>query len=197
MNAQDHDTSKPGRKLGFRQGFTLVEVVVAVGIVAIAIPAILGTLGIFSRVSDGLVTRWDTAAVMSRFSLYLDGMLVDAARGDTVAFDDVYGWVRNASADPPVNQVLYAYKTDVNQAGYSISRNAPVNLVTWGKILAAEVHAPTSEMVSEGALVADAADYEKCYLPLQLQVHALSGPAQTTQRTAATYVDAQSHMLFR
>ncbi|MCX6972288.1 MAG: hypothetical protein NTV93_19360 [Verrucomicrobia bacterium] len=168
-------------------GFSLVEVVLAVGIVAVAIPAVLGVMAVFSSSSSSTMDRGEAFSAASSLQLYLSGKVRDPATSSNVPFATVYGWTYAARQAPASAQVIYAYKTNAAQAGYTISRSAPAGTVG-GKVLAAEILAPETRILPSSTLVSASSNYSKAYLPLKVSIHALSSASQP--RTAATLVDS-------
>lgn len=173
MNAHpNHHTSS---------GFSLVEVVIAVGIVAIAIPSVLGVMAVFSSSSSATMGRGEAASAANSLHLYLSGKVTD------LPFATVYGWTYSARQSPASAQVIYAYKTNQSQTDYSFSQAAPTGAIE-GKLLAAEILAPDTRVLPSAALVSDSSLYSRAYLPINVSIYALSTPAQP--RTPATFVDS-------
>ncbi len=168
-------------------GFSLVEVVLAVGIVAFAIPAVLGVLAVFSSSSASTMDRGEVASAANSLQLYLNGKVRDPATSSNVPFATVYGWTYAARQAPASAQVIYAYKTNATQSGYILSQSAPAGTIE-GKMLVAEILAPETRILPAATLVSASSNYSKAYLPLKVSIHALSSASQP--RTAATLVDS-------
>lgn len=162
-------------------GFSLVEVVIAVGIVAFAIPSVLGVMAVFSSSSASTMDRGEAASVANSLQLYLSGKVTN------LPFSTVYGWTYSARQDPANAQVIYAYKTNSSQTDYSFSQTAPTGTIE-GKLLAAKILAPDARVLPSATLVSDSSLYTKAYLPIKVSIYALSTPAQPL--TPANFVDS-------
>jgi type II secretory pathway pseudopilin PulG len=162
-------------------GFSLVEVVLAIGIVAIAIPSVLGVMAVFSSSSSATMGRGEAASAANSLQLYLSGKVTN------LPFATVYGWTYAARQSPANAQVIYAFKTNASQTDYSFSQVAPTGTIE-GKLLAAEILAPDTRILPSAALVSNSALYTKAYLPIKVSIYALSASAQP--RTPATFVDS-------
>lgn len=152
-------------------GFSLIEVVIAVGIVAFAIPSVLGVMAVFSSSSSATMDRGEAASVADSLQLYLSGKV------DPLPFATVYGWTYAARQNESNAQVIYAYKTDANQSDYRFSQTPPSGAID-GKLLAARILAPDPRVLPDTALVGDSANYAKAYLPIKVSIYALSTPSQ-------------------
>ncbi len=162
-------------------GFSLVEVIIAVGIVAFAIPAVLGVMAVFSSSSAATMDRGEAASAANALQLYLSGKVTN------LPFATVYGWTYSARQTPANAQVIYAYKTNLSQSDYSFSQTPPTEAIE-GKLLAAEILAPDTRVLPSATLVSDSSLYTKSYLPIKVSIYALSSPAQP--RTPTTFVDS-------
>ena len=168
-------------------GFSLVEVVIALGIVALAIPAIIGVLAVASSSSSSTIDRGEVASAADALRLYLNGKVKDPVTSASVPFATVYGWVYASRQSPASAQVIYAYKTNANQTDYIFSQTPPAGVFV-GKMLAAEIRAPETNVLPSNLLPGDAAQYSKSYLSLKASIYALS--ATTQQVSPATFVDS-------
>lgn len=186
MNAQPKNYSSGG--------FSLVEVVLAVGIIAIAVPAVLGVMAAFSSSSSSTMDRGEAGSAANSLQLYLSGKVRDSATSANVPFATVYGWTYAARQSPASAQVIYAYKTNAAQSDYTFSQRAPTGTIE-GKLLAAEIHAPETRILPSAAFTGASSDYSKAYLPLKVSIHALSSASQP--RTAATLVDSYPMVISR
>ncbi len=162
-------------------GFSLIEIVIAVGIVAFAIPSVLGVMAVFSSSSSATMDRGEAASVANSLQLYLSGKVTN------LPFATIYGWTYAARQNPANAQVIYAYKSDASQSDYSFSQTPPNGAIE-GKLLAAEILAPDPRVLPAAALVSDNANYAKAYLPIKVAIYALSTPAQPL--TPASFVDS-------
>jgi Tfp pilus assembly protein PilV len=168
-------------------GFSLVEVVLAVGIVAFAIPAVLGVMAVFSSSSSSTMDRGEAASAANLLQLYLSGKVMDPTTSASVPFATVQGWVHAARQSPSNAQVIYAYKTNATQSEYTLSQRVPTGTIE-GKMLAAEILAPETRILPAATLVSSSSNYSKAYLPLKVSIHAISSASQPL--TAATLVDS-------
>ena len=100
-----------------RSGFTLVEVILAVGVIAMAIMALIGLLGTaFQQVQDVVQTN-QAIGVVTKVNAALDNpRLVGGEKipgADTAAaFDAVYDYVKSAHGTNPI--VLYYFDKEID-----------------------------------------------------------------------------------
>ena len=170
-------------------GFSLIEVVIALGLVALAIPLIMGMFGSFSKYSVEIRDRDDIKSVVNEVSLYLENEADLESGGDS--FTTVYEWVLKASQNQDDAKVLYAYKPTGSDSGYTVSVTPPLDReisASDGRIMAVEIMAPPETVLSKAELNSDVSNYGKAYLPLELHIYALSiavGP-----RTKVNFLDS-------
>ena len=187
MNARtspDRSTAIPRKRQ--HSALTLVEVVLALGIVAFSILTIVGLLGGFAKVSSATACREEAAAALNVIQLYLDGKAPDSANSSPIAFTTVYNWVRAARTSPATAQILYAHRDSANPDGYLVSQTPPTDQFD-GKIMAAFILAPDLTILPDSQLAGTPSAYNKSYLPLRIEIHALSSPAENL--SAANLVD--------
>lgn len=105
------------RNISHRKGFTLVEVILAVGVIAMAIMALVGLLGTtFQQVQDVVQTN-QAIGVVTKVNAALDnprmvgGEKIPNAE-TTTAFDAIYDLVKTAQGANPV--VLYYFDKEVD-----------------------------------------------------------------------------------
>jgi len=185
--------------------FSLVELVLALAIVAVAVPVMIALIGYFSRTSADVVNREEAYRAFSAVSLYLNGRQGDssgtsASTTTTIPFSTVAGWVLAAQTTPQPNgkgQLLYAYKTPGSTIGYLVSQTAPTTAVD-GMIMVAEIKpavsntpttitsattlTATAALATSGTVSANA----KPYLPLEVALYAVSSSQQTAAWSAGT-----------
>lgn len=82
------------------KAFTLVEVVLAIGVIAIAIMALLGLIGPTLNQVRNVIDSSQAIAAMSKFNVYID---------ETLTFDELFGKIGGGSAD------YYVYDRIVTQ----------------------------------------------------------------------------------
>lgn len=168
-------------------GFSLIEVIIAMGIVGFIIPVILGVQATFSYSSTRAMDRSDVASMSHSLELYLNGRVPDPSSSATVPFSTVYGWVYAARQAPGKAQVIYGYKANASHTDYIFSQSPPTGNVE-GRLLAIEILAPEQKVLPDDLLGSDSATYSKACLPLKVSVHVLADPFQ--KRTAGTFMDA-------
>lgn len=168
-------------------GFSLVEVVLALGILAFTIPAIIGVMAVFSSSSSSTMDRGEAASALNALQLYLSGKVRDPATSSNVPFATVYSWTYAARQAPASAQVIYGYKTNAAQTDYTFSQREPAGSIE-GKLLAVEILAPETRILPSAAFASGSSNYSRAYLPLKVSIHALSSASQP--RTAATLVDS-------
>jgi prepilin-type N-terminal cleavage/methylation domain-containing protein len=180
-------------------GFSLIEVVITLAIIALTVPIIIGLFALFSRSSGDAVDREEASRAFIAVSLFLNGGKSDAQTGAVLAssFSTVAGWVATAQKTPVANgkgQVLYAYKTRAATAGlppteYLVSLTAPSTGTTDGKIMVAEIRPPATTLISQANLAATSSlaggtapttGTPKPYVPLQIAIYSVSAAAQVT-----------------
>lgn len=191
-----------GQEKGCPGGFSLIEVVIAVGLVAVAIPTLLGMFGYFSEISVTVRDRDDIEAVAGAVQVFLEtGAGKDAGSGALPAagtFAAVYDWVYKARQDPDRATVVYAYHHRGKDAVYTVSTVPPgedeISLLD-GRIMAVEIHPPGERMLPSSSLDANVSNYRKAYLPLELEIFALSTAEET--RSPANFIDSLPTVLFR
>ena len=189
----------PGEK-SHTAGFSLIEVLIAVGLVAVAIPSILGLFGYYSQISVNNQDREDASSVVSAIHIYLENEAAnEAANGDSSSFATVYEWVYDARQDPEEATVLYAYKDRDNDSHFTVSVDPPdedgdLDRID-GRILAVEIQAPDETVLPEADFVANWSEYRKAYLPLKMKIYALS--ASVEPRTGANFIDSFPVVLSR
>ena len=146
-------------------GFSLIEVVIALGVVAFVIPAIMGMFAIFSTSSAGAMNRGEAASVVKAVQVYLNGKVKDQGTSAKVPFETAYQWVYEASESSARAKVLYAYKTAATQADYLVSQRKPAGSVE-GKFLGVKIPHAREQAPPADVLVSDSTSYGKSYLPL-------------------------------
>lgn len=159
-----------------RDGFSLIEVVIALGIVAVTLPLILGVFARLSSSTDRVRDLHDVETVLAAVKNYME---TDDATTDR--FAEVYGWITSSrgSSDSP-GKVLYVYRpattssSDIGEiTPFVVSESVPdrddVNIIE-GRLIAVEVHAPQETVLSDANLPASVNDYPKAYLPMQLDL---------------------------
>lgn len=110
------------RNMATRKGFTLVEVILAVGVVAMAILALVGLLGTtFQQVQDVVQTN-QAIGVVTKVNAALDNPQVVGGEkipnADTAtAFDAVYDLVKSATNDQPVTLYYFDKEIDFTNLG--------------------------------------------------------------------------------
>jgi hypothetical protein len=162
---------------------SLVEVVLALGIVAFSILTIVGLLGGFAKVSSATAGREEAAAAaLNSIQLCLEGKAPDSANSAPISFTTVYDWVRTARTSPAMAKILYAYRDSPNPDGYLVSQTPPTGQFN-GKIMAALILAPDLTILPDSQLVNTASAYNKSYLPLRIEIHALSSPSESLSAT--------------
>ncbi len=117
------------RNTSGKDGFTLVEVILAVGVIAMAIMALIGLLGTtFQQVQDVVETN-QAIGVVTKVNAALDnprtvgGEKIPNAE-TTTAFDAVYDFVKNAHGTNPV--VLYYFQKEINFDNLGKETSIPV-----------------------------------------------------------------------
>ena len=172
-------------------GFSLIEVVMAVAIVAIAIPTMLGMFAYFSKASVETKDFSDSESVTNAVLLFLEN---DPQAG----FETVYQWVTQARQNPAQAQVLYVYKKQqtssqsngpavVEEAAYTVTLSPPQDSdisLSDGRIMAVEVQAPDTRII-ETFTGLDA--YDKTYLPIKIDIYAVNSPTQERKDLLETY----------
>jgi len=117
-------------RISTRKGFTLVEVLLAVGIVAMAILALVGLLGAtFQQVEDVVQTN-QAIGVVTRVNAALDEPRLIGGEGlngaeSMSAFECVYEAMRSATSNAPV--ILYCFNKEVDAE--NPGKYAPVPVV--------------------------------------------------------------------
>lgn len=175
-------------------GFSLSEVIIALGIIAFAIPLVLAVQGIFSSNSSQTMNRGELASVTSSLQLYLNGRVLDPGSAATVSFNTVYGWVYSARQSPGSPKVIYGYKTSASESDYTFSQTAPAGNID-GRLLVAEILPPERNVLPDNLLVPDSASYSKACLPMKVALHILPIPSQ--KRTSASLVDSYPMVISR
>ena len=188
MNAKQYYRATPKTTLCKEpavRGFTLIEVVLALGIFAVAIPAVIGMIGIFSSSTQSMLESGATTSAVSVFEPYLNGEMQDVDKSlngemqdvdkSSVSFAKAYGWAYEARTG--TETVIYAYKESRDQAEHFISQKAPTTHD--GPILAAKVLPVASNLLPADKFVASPSAYTQSYLPLKLEIHALSSASET------------------
>lgn len=177
MNAKQYYRATPKTTLCKEpavRGFTLIEVVLALGIFAVAIPAVIGMIGIFSSSTQSMLESGATTSAVSVFEPYLNGEMQDVDKS-SVSFAKAYDWAYEARTG--TETVIYAYKESWDQAEHFISQKAPTTHD--GPILAAKVLPVASNLLPADKFVASPSAYTQSYLPLKLEIHALSSASET------------------
>lgn len=158
----------------YRDGFSLIEVVIALGIVAVTLPLILGVFARLSSSTDRVRDLHDVETLLAALENYME---TDDSTTDR--FSEVYSWIvssRGNSGSP--GKVLYVYRpasTSVSDRGvitpFIVSEAVPdqddVNIID-GRLIAVEVHAPQETILTNSDLPFNVDDYPKAYLPMQL-----------------------------
>jgi type II secretory pathway pseudopilin PulG len=193
--------------------FSLVEVIIAVGIVALAIPSLLAVFGFFSDVSVSTNDRDDAESVTRAVMLFLENEAGNTSASDTTidaagSFATVYQWVVAARGNPDDATVLYAYKprisdsgstgTGETDSGYVASATPPTEDQVSsfdGRIMAVEIHAPETNILPDTVLVPDVSNYVRAYLPMKLEIYALF--SATEERTNTKLVETFPVVLSR
>lgn len=167
--------------------FSLVEVVVALGITAFAVTTILALLGSVVQQGRGIVDR--------QYSLRMADALVEEI--GTRDFSEVYDWAKTPTADARLHAFSYYAKPDgspdpsaagnaAKQPGdYVVSsvvlepgdaQYSQYEAARQNKIIAATVTVSPVNPLAAGDLPGAPADYPKGYLALRLTLHALEEP---------------------
>lgn len=118
-------------------GFSLIEVVIAMAVVAVTATAILGVCGRLSTNTGSVIDRREASRVLDAFASYLRRSTPDGVSTNVPSFAAVQSWATT-------RQKLYAYRTVTEPDRISISTNAPSAANTTGKLFVAEIAPPTS-----------------------------------------------------
>jgi len=146
--------------------FTLIEVVIAIGIFAIAFPAILGTFSLFSQLSNDIFVMNDCAELVDVGNLFLNGNKLDDETGEQLTFDKVYGWIFAARQNKTNATTIYAYAKDVNNTVWYMSQTIPEEY--YGNIMPIKIQAPIVSLLSNTDFVEDPIKCKKTGIPLSL-----------------------------
>jgi hypothetical protein len=183
MNSRNSPNRNPALSRKHQHSaLSLVEVVLALGIVAFSILTIVGLLSGFAKVSSATAGREEAAAALNCIQLCLEGKAPDSANSAPISFTTVYDWVRTARTSPAMAKILYAYRDSANPDGYLVSQTPPTGQFN-GKIMAALILAPDLTILPDSQLVSTASAYNKSYLPLRIEIHALSSSSENLSAT--------------
>lgn len=179
-------------------GFSLIEVAVALGVIAFTIPALLGMFAIFSDTTGEVQDYVEVAASLGSLQHYLDGMakeptslpgaITQEELDGRVSFERVYSWVYRARIDESSAEVLYAYREAVLPGQYIVSLAAPNQAEVEGKVLAMKIIPAPATVVPHSEITSDVTDYTRAYLPMRVAVHSLSGGAE--EPSTLNFVDS-------
>ena len=164
-----------------QKGFSLVEVVIALGLVAIAIPTLMGMFSFFSNISTSTRDRSDIDSVTNAIQIFLE----------TSSFPAVYQWIKDARQSPENVSVIYVYKSINDDQIYTTSSTPPREdeiTILDGRIMAVELHAPGETLLPEATLGSDVSEYGKAYLPITLKIYAVVGV--THEPTRSNYLES-------
>ena len=168
-----------------RGGFSLVEVVIAIAIVALAIPVMIGMFSFFSKSSADAMNREEAARTFTAISLFLNGNAPDATTGNALVsshgdyFASVLYWVQN----PGAPTLVYAYKAPAiagapsTTGGYLVSLTAPAQGTWSGPLMVGSVK-PIPNFVASFPT-----PYTKAYVQAEVAVYALSTAKQALPST--------------
>jgi hypothetical protein len=179
-----------------------MEVVLALAIVALAIPVMFGMFSIFSRNSVDAMNREEVSRAFDAMTLFLNGNAPDASTGTALTsshgnyFSSVLYWVQN----PAPATYVYAYKAPSpngtsTAGGYQVSLTAPHAGAWSGPLLAGAIKPLITNVQSNiGFLPSMASPYNKAYIPVEISIYALSAAGQIVP---ATPVDTYPTVILR
>lgn len=136
---------KSSQPTWLRAGFSLIEVVIAIGLVAFACTAILGVNGMLSTNSRSVTDRQEASRVLDAVSAYLRRSVPDAADQKVPSFQQIQTWAT-------ARQKLYAYRSinDTDPDRILISQTAPASSLLRDKMFVAEMAPASTSLVASG-----------------------------------------------
>lgn len=161
------------------QGFSLIEVVIALAIVAVAMPIILGVFSTLSSSSEKVRDLNDVESIVTAVQIYLENETATTNR-----FDEVYDWVQQARANPDDAVALYVYRSEIGDADgnsddedvtLTVSEELPgVSDVSAfdARVVAVEFHAPEETLLPADDFPVSIDDYQRAYLPMRIDMKA-------------------------
>lgn len=190
------------------RGFSLIEVVIALAVVAITIPVMLGMFGFFSHTSADAVNREEAVRAFDSITLYLNASAPDAATGTPLGtsagtspgqyFSTILGW---ATATTPT--FIYAYRTlnGSTSSGYLVSLTAPATGTWQGTLMVGQIK-PLITTGNVGFLpnaTLTATPYTKAYLPLEVAIYGMHSTlaAGQTSLSPAALIDTYPTVVLR
>ncbi len=163
--------------------FSLIEVIIAVGILGLAIPAILGMLTISGQNSTVVVDHQEAAGVLESTSLYLRGQLPDANASTTYAtVANVLSWRNNSTP-------LYAYRQSSSQ-DIKISTTRPTDFTVIDRrlyiVILSQAPGDTSRFPDASSYITfqTTAAVTDAYLPMTLTLYAAAPNAASANLTS-------------
>ena len=120
-------------------GFSLIEVVIALGIAGMAATLMITVCGKLSENSGSVTDRAEASRVLDAVSLHLQRSLPDAANETVPDFSVIQEWV----ARPASNlQRLYSYRSNADPGQILVSRVMPAAGSVEGKLFVAQIAPP-------------------------------------------------------
>lgn len=165
-------------------GFSLLEVVIALAVVALAVPVMFGLFSFFSQTSANAVNHEEAARAFTAVSLYLNGNSLDADTkiplgGSSTSntpgayFTTVLNWVQGGT-----QVLLFVYKSSdpTTASQYQVSQTPPGTGTWTGTLLIAQI---TSLYMDKKNTVPflpsatmSATPYTKGYIPVEVALYA-------------------------
>jgi len=190
------------------RGFSLIEVVIALAVVALAIPVMLGMYGAFNHASADAVNREEAVRAFASMSLYLNAGAPDAATGTPLGvsapaapgqyFSTLLGW---ATSTTPT--FIYAYRalSGSTTSNYLVSLTAPAAGTWQGTLMVGQIKSlstnGTSGFLPTATLTAT--PYTKAYVPLEVAIYGMHAAlaAGQTSIPAAALIDTYPTVVMR
>ena len=186
----------------------MIEVVIALAVVALAIPVMLGMYGAFNHASADAVNREEAVRAFASMSLYLNAGAPDAVTGTPLGvtgsaapgqyFSTILGW---ATSTTPT--FIYAYRTlnGSTTSDYLVSLTAPAAGTWQGTLMVGQIK-PLSTSANIGFLpnaTLTATPFTKAYVPLEVAIYGMHAAlaAGQTSIPAAALIDTYPTVVLR
>lgn len=187
----------------------MTEVVIALALVGIALPAILGTILYLSDSSTSSRDLHEIDTIASSVELYLANGSSESGEDIVLGgnFSQVYQWVHAARQDDANAKVLFAYRpfigdndnnpSDEDATFITSSKEPQESEISRfdGRIMAIELHAADETILPNDAFPGTVASYEKAYLPMRLDIYAVANSEQPRDQT--NFIESIPYVLKR
>jgi prepilin-type N-terminal cleavage/methylation domain-containing protein len=122
-------------------GFSLVEVVIALGILGVTAPVMTGLIGSIQQTSERITDQQEVSRARDTVALFLAGKWPDATSGNRVSFAQWIPWAAGQK------RLVYVFRTAAASPQQAVSLTPPTGPID-GKLFVAELVPPATAGVN-------------------------------------------------